>query len=264
MKGSTMMMRVTRVPGPLCRASLNLWRLPPPASSDIDPPKKKPARAAGSVSGERRRMYEFVIATRVAFAGRNWFDPRMFDPRLDIQLLVKGFAPSSPLKVLELGHGKGVNAEFFSKRGDDYTGIDRQTDVLRPQFLRYGKFLTGDYSLALPPGPFDLIFDRSGFSFNVDEALQRAVKLAWRELKPGGLFIAADLYAAGNPMNARHPDISRTFTLEYLRELFSEFETLHLVQGPTTRLSTLSAANLDYGASISAAPPKAMSDCCSR
>ena len=156
------------------------------------------------------------------------------DPRTDLENLVKAFAPASPLKVLELGCGKGRNAKFFFKRGDYYFGMDRYLRVPL-NFRQFGIFLEGDFSEALPHG-FDLICDRAGFVYNSTDALRRTLALAHESLKVGGLLIAADLYAEGHPQagvsvewrEGGAADPIRTFTRAELEELFAAFETLHL------------------------------------
>lgn len=149
--------------------------------------------------------------------------------RYDLQFLVINFAPKGPLRVLELGCGKGINAAFFHERGDAYTGIDRPPRTAPVDIQELGTFIDGDFCEALPPGPFDLVVERAAFVMNTDAALTNAIHLAHEALKPGGLLISADLYAAGNPMLPNNAAF-RTFTLENLRTLFAPFETLHLAQ----------------------------------
>jgi SAM-dependent methyltransferase len=173
--------------------------------------------------------------------GRRWFDWRSFGdsallkvvpvPRYDPQFLVSGFAPPSPLRVLELGCGKGLNAKFFAERGDEYVGIDREPRVL-PGYRSFGTFLAGDFTRDIPNG-FDLIFDRAGFAYNSNEALARTVSLILTALKGDGIFIAADLYAAGHVALSDAKRALRSFTLDELQSLFSGFKTLHLERRQT-------------------------------
>lgn len=144
--------------------------------------------------------------------------------RFDLQILVNHFAPPAPLKVLEIGCGKGVNAKFFAKRGDRYTGIDAE-DRVQPAYRRFGEFLVGDFCEAIPRG-FDLIVDRGGVTMNADDAVRRAVALAFEALNGGGLFISADLFAEGNKKLALPR--SRAFTRDQLQRLFAPFQQLHL------------------------------------
>lgn len=161
---------------------------------------------------------------------RQWHDLG----REPLMRVMRRFAAPSPLKVLEIGCGKGMNACAIYERGDIYLGIDRnQFNIMRAKSsARFADFWQMDFCKEpLPPGPFDLIVDRSSLSYNSNEDISAFLAKVPRVLEPDGMMIISDLYMPGNPEPARGTG-ARTFEEQELRELFKGFRIIHLAQHP--------------------------------
>ncbi|MCA9655102.1 MAG: class I SAM-dependent methyltransferase [Myxococcales bacterium] len=109
-------------------------------------------------------------------------------------------ATIGPCRVLEVGCGTGTNALWLSARGFEVTGVDLSSRAI-DQALRKAQGCEGGERVSLqvadflhgelPPGAFDLVFDRGVFHV-FDEAADR-LRFAERVatvLEPGGRWLS--------------------------------------------------------------------------
>jgi cyclopropane fatty-acyl-phospholipid synthase-like methyltransferase len=115
-----------------------------------------------------------------------------FADRKQLALLLRVTRLRAGMRVLDLGCGNGMIAEFLSDRtGAHFTGLDCIEEAVRQARRRTAakadrlEFLVGDINrLALPRGAFDLVLSVDSIYFSEDYAATvRELKAA---LRPGG------------------------------------------------------------------------------
>lgn len=125
-------------------------------------------------------------------------------PWTDLVTLVMRHTPPgrAGLRVLELGVGAGANVSFFQSLGVDYRGVEGSptaVDQLRRRFPAISsRFIVGDFTRELPPGPFDLIVDRGSLTHNSETAIRRSLALIRDSLAPTGHFIGIDWFSSAH------------------------------------------------------------------
>lgn len=121
--------------------------------------------------------------------------------RLSLSSMLHGGprAPSNPCSVLELGCGDGGNLlpMAFHRPRSTFVGVDgaaSQIDVARRAAVRLGirnvRFIHADFKQAGDriEGPFDYIIGHGVFSWIDDEARDRLLDIAQRNLRENGLL----------------------------------------------------------------------------
>lgn len=163
-------------------------------------------------------------------------------------------------RVLELGCGAGANIPFFLQLGVDYHGLDGSPTMITQLQERFPllreKLLVADFTEAWPLTPgFELILDRASLTHNTTAAIQRCLAQVLAALRPGGLFIGVDWFStAHSEVVHGRPDTDANTRTSYtsgpfagvgrvhfadetqLRELFTDFDLLHLEERRAQRL----------------------------
>ena len=159
--------------------------------------------------------------------------------QLDALIAATAMGPSQ--RVLDLGCGTGLIAEYLSDRSDAHvTGLDYVPDAIRQACERtQGKadrldFIVGDINaLALPPAAFDVIVSIDTIYFSNDYAATIAA-LA-QALRPGGRL--ALLYSHGREpwvpieefdtatLPAAHTPLAMALTANGFRFTYMDFTT---------------------------------------
>lgn len=137
--------------------------------------------------------------------------------------------------VIELGCGPGANATFFGVMGMDYWGVDGSAtaiDVLQdamPQMR--GRVSVSDFTKE----PFgenvaDLVVDRAAVVHNPLKDISHAISLAWKALKPGGLYIGIDWFSGAHEDRHQFTGVGVTtrMTEPLIKMVFEDFEIVHL------------------------------------
>jgi len=99
--------------------------------------------------------------------------------------------------MLDVGGAVGHVARSFSRRGVQATLLDREDVVpVAHEFLgedaRDIALVAGDYTLALSPGPFDLVYFGNVYHIYGPEVNARATREAFSTLSPGGTVAIQD------------------------------------------------------------------------
>jgi SAM-dependent methyltransferase len=123
---------------------------------------------------------EYVIR----FVARNWYK-----------------APDrKAVRLLDVGSGPGANTWFMAREGFSVSAIDGSATgiaQLQQRLAREGlsaEARVGDFTqLPWPDATFDGAIDNVSFCTNRFEGMVRAVQDVHRVLKPGGLFMSANL-----------------------------------------------------------------------
>jgi len=103
-------------------------------------------------------------------------------------------------RVLELGSGAGANIPFFQALGADYHGVDGSPTTVARLQQRFPDFapriVVADFTVAFPfETSFDLIVDRASLTHNTTAAIESALRLVRRSLRPGGFFVGVDWFS---------------------------------------------------------------------
>ena len=167
------------------------------------------------------------------------------------------------MTVLELGCGQGANINFFQALGADYHSVEasphtvNQLRELYPQYannLQVGNFIEADYGSV----KFDLIVDRASLTCNRTEDIQRCLKGLEKNMADECFFVGIDWYSTKHDEYSRgkspkEDPFFRQFELEtaffhppqmhfsdekHLREIFKDFEILHLEEKTTVHVDT--------------------------
>jgi SAM-dependent methyltransferase len=141
----------------------------------------------------------------------------------------------------------------------NYFAIDGSPSIVKQLHQRYpdliAQILTGDFTAEQPfQGNFDLMIDRAALTHNNTASIQNALKIAFRSLKPGGIFIGSDWFSKNHSDFSGGEEFVDKFTRtkcgagqftgvgavhfsdeSHLRELFSEFEIVFLEEKLTRR-----------------------------
>lgn len=121
---------------------------------------------------------------------------------------VFGLLPSPPAQVLDLGCGPGWTSIFLARRGYDVFGIDIAEDMIDIAQQNAAKedlpnlaFRVADFEEAADEGRFDAVLFFDALHHAEDEG--KALSVAYRALKPGGICIAVEPGRghAGNPVS---------------------------------------------------------------
>ena len=116
----------------------------------------------------------------------------------DVVRTLAALLPSRPSRVLELGVGTGrmldALAALRPDAADDLVGIDSSSSMLaraRTRLADRATLLEGDFSVALPEGPFDLVFAGWNTFINLpdDAALAASLGLVCGALAGNGTFL---------------------------------------------------------------------------
>jgi SAM-dependent methyltransferase len=95
--------------------------------------------------------------------------------------------------VLDLGCGPGLYAQRLADRGFDVTGVDVNAASLRharDRAVGSVRYVMGDYSVDMPPGPFDLVvMIYLDFGTHLPAVQRRLLEMIRSRLRPGGRFI---------------------------------------------------------------------------
>jgi len=123
-------------------------------------------------------------------------------PWSDLVSLVRRYRRdvNSRTRVLELGCGAGANIPFFQADNVQYHAVEGSASMVGLLRARFGEFgsriVQGDFTISLPFEPgFDLIVDRASLTHNSTAAIEAALALVWRALKPGAYFIGVDWFS---------------------------------------------------------------------
>src|SRR3954454_15019894 len=159
------------------------------------------------------------------------------DHRDHVALIRSGVAGSGP-RWLELGAGDGAFTLALADvlgAGADITAVDRDQRALRTAVEAVGRRspaaavtpVPGDFTLGLPPGPFDGVLAANSLHFVAD---RRRVLLAIRERLAAGARLVIVEYDAdrGNPW-VPHPFSFATWTREAHDAGFGRPTLLHRV-----------------------------------
>jgi SAM-dependent methyltransferase len=182
-------------------------------------------------------------------------------PWSDLVSLVYRHIPTafSKCRVLELGCGTGANVPFFLALGADYYAVEGSDSAVAVVHERYpsvrNTVTVGDFTEALPSGPFDLIVDRAALTHNCTRAIRNTLELVRERLVPGGCYIGIDWFSDRHSDRAIGSvvDDGNTFTQfdagqfqgvgrvhfsdeSHLRYLFSRFELILLAEKTIRRL----------------------------
>ena len=108
-------------------------------------------------------------------------------------------------KVLEFGCGAGANIPLFVHLGLDYHAVEGSSTIVDTLRQRYpqlaAKIAVGDFTRDQPHGDgFGVVVDRASLTHNDTDSIRRALALARRALRPGGLFLGVDWFST------RHSD----------------------------------------------------------
>ena len=113
--------------------------------------------------------------------------------------------PATGCDVLELGVGTGRLLQALRERrlplADRLSGMDTSARMLERASARAAladaSLTVSDFSLALPPGPFDVVFCGYNTFFNLpnEDSMSRALSLIASVLRPDGMF-ALDVVVA--------------------------------------------------------------------
>jgi SAM-dependent methyltransferase len=125
-------------------------------------------------------------------------------PFSDLVRLVHRSRSSLPdrVRVLEVGFGSGANSRLAVELGMEYWGIEGSTHAVnaaRRRFPHVGEqFCGGDFTRAIPAGPFDMIWDRSAITHNSTEAIADSLRLLGEQLREGSIFIGVDWFSTAH------------------------------------------------------------------
>ena len=137
---------------------------------------------------------------------KSWFDSRYYpilyskrnesEARLFIDNLMNRLSINQPVKVIDIGCGRGRHSVYLNSKGHIVTGIDLSTKSIEecktlenPTLSFYvhdirNLFRTNYYDLALS------IFTSFGY-FELDNDNIKVLLNAKKSLKPGGIFVIA-------------------------------------------------------------------------
>jgi SAM-dependent methyltransferase len=132
-------------------------------------------------------------------AGSHAYFDDFAEPLLDLAFSYLAPADGGGGRLLEVGCGRGRNAEVFRRLGMEVTGIDLDEPALAEARQTYPQidFQTGDIeNLAFADAAFDAVFSSSVLQY-VD--WPRAIRQCHRVLKPGGRAVFVE-NLRGNPL----------------------------------------------------------------
>ncbi len=175
-------------------------------------------------------------------------------PWSDLVSLVRRYCRdvNTRTRVLELGCGAGANIPFFRADNVQYHAMEGSASMVRLLRAKFGEFGSrieqGDFTRALPFEPgFDIVVDRASLTHNSTAAIEAALALVWRVLKPGAHFIGVDWFSTQSNEFSRGQGTADPYTRTgyaqgpfagtgrvhfsdegHLRALFSRFELVLL------------------------------------
>jgi SAM-dependent methyltransferase len=132
-------------------------------------------------------------------AGANAYFDDFAEPLLELAVAHLGPNAARAGRLLDVGCGRGRNAELFRRLGMDVTGIDLDEAALAQARQKFPQidFQIGDVQkLAFPDAAFDAVFSSSVLQY-VDWPL--AIRQCHRVLKPGGRAVFVE-HLRGNPI----------------------------------------------------------------
>ncbi|MCU0264112.1 MAG: methyltransferase domain-containing protein [Candidatus Nanopelagicales bacterium] len=108
--------------------------------------------------------------------------------------------------VLDLGCGPGLYAQRLADRGFDVTGVDVNAASLqhaRGRAKGTVRYVLADYSVDMPPGPFDLVvMIYLDFGTHLPPVQRRVLEMVRSRLRPAGRFIFDHLDASAASRHA--------------------------------------------------------------
>ena len=120
--------------------------------------------------------------------------------------LMAEWGPRPRMRVLDLGAGTGLLAAMVHAAHPDcaLTLVDLAPAMLDAARRRFAgvpgvSYEVGDYSQALPPGPFDLVVSALSIHHLEDPAKRRLFGAVASALVPGDLFVNAEQVLAPTP-----------------------------------------------------------------
>jgi SAM-dependent methyltransferase len=148
------------------------------------------------------RKGEFTYYERIGQEGLRYAVNKPFsEEQRGLHLMEVGalfsLLPPPPARVLECGCGTGWLTYFLAKSGYQAVGTDVSPLALRmatenPLFAESPRpeFVVGDWETLDYHDEFDAVIFFDSLHHSVDE--QKAVRCAYRALRPGGVFIASE------------------------------------------------------------------------
>ncbi|MGE0491361.1 MAG: class I SAM-dependent methyltransferase [Vulcanimicrobiota bacterium] len=109
-----------------------------------------------------------------------------------VEAVEAGLLP--PGRALELGCGTGTNAAYLAEAGYEVIGVDLSETAIEKARAKASQvaFMVLDIMAeSLPPGPFDLVFDRGCFHvFSEPDKQARFVERVASVLRPHGAWLS--------------------------------------------------------------------------
>ncbi|HMS04449.1 MAG TPA: class I SAM-dependent methyltransferase [Burkholderiaceae bacterium] len=163
-------------------------------------------------------------------------------------------------RVLELGCGAGANIPLFLHLAADYYAVEGSSSIVEELRGRYSQLVdriaVADFTKFQPHGgDFDVVVDRASLTHNHTDGIRSALGVAWRALKPGGLFLGVDWFSMNHTEFAKGEQDVDSYTRcgfsvgqfsqvgrvhfsneSHIRELFSDWELLLLEETQVHRI----------------------------
>lgn len=129
------------------------------------------------------------------------------------------FAPSAPIRVLDLGAGTGLLAAFVRARfaNAQLRLVDLVESMLERARARLGTenttYAAMDYGSAPIPGQWDAVVSALSIHHLTDEAKRNLFRRIYTALAPGGVFVNAEQVAGPTP------ELTRRYHEQWLAQI---------------------------------------------